>query len=200
MDNYVLPRWLEAAVAAGGGLGIFAAAFLDSTFVPLPAINDLLVIDLSMQLPARMPYYATMATLGSVLGCLVLYVLARKGGEAAFHRKAGERAPRIRRWIEQNGFFALLIISLLPPPAPFKLFVLGAGALAMPLRAFVMALVIARGVRFFGEGYLAVRYGPQAMSYLATHTMEFTIVAIAAVLLIFVLVRPRSRRGAQPQA
>ena len=104
MDKYHVPKWLQVAIAASGGLGLFLMAFLDSTFLPFPTINDLLLVDLCIQSPLRMPYYASMATLGSILGCLLLFFLARKGEEAAFHQKAGAQAPRIRAWMQRNGF------------------------------------------------------------------------------------------------
>jgi membrane protein YqaA with SNARE-associated domain len=199
MGKYHLPHWLQAAIATSGGLGILLVGFLDSSILPLPTINDLLLIELSIASPARMPYYAAMATLGSLAGCLVLYVLARKGGQAAFHKQAGERAPRIHGWMKRNGFVTLLIAAVLPPPAPFKLFVLAAGALELPWRQFVAALLIARGVRFFGEGFLAVRYGPQAIRSITQHKLAFTLGALLAILLIYlaarVLVRRRAARG-----
>ena len=92
-----LPHWLQAIVASAGGLGLFLIAFLDSSVLTFPVINDLLLIDLSIRYPARMPYYAAMATLGSVAGCLLLYYLARKGGEAMFHKHAGPRARKYPR-------------------------------------------------------------------------------------------------------
>ncbi len=80
MGKYKLPHWLQAAVAASGGLGLFLLAFLDSSFLPFPTINDLLLIDLCFESPRRMPYYAAMATLGSIVGSLFVYFIARKGG------------------------------------------------------------------------------------------------------------------------
>src|ERR1700730_16493663 len=91
-----LPRWLQGIVASTGGLGLFLIAFLDSSVLTFPVINDLLLIDLSIHNPSRMPYYAVMATIGSVAGCLVVYYMARKGGEAMFHKQAGPRAQTIR--------------------------------------------------------------------------------------------------------
>src|ERR1017187_10067029 len=85
-SQFHLPHWLQAIVASAGGLGLFLIAFLDSSILTFPVINDLLLINLSVRYPARMPYYAAMATLGSVVGCLLLYFLARKGGEAMFHK------------------------------------------------------------------------------------------------------------------
>ena len=72
-----LPPWLGTAVASAGGLGIFLIAFLDSSVLTFPVVNDLLVIQLSITYPAKMPYYALMATLGSVLGCVLLYYFAK---------------------------------------------------------------------------------------------------------------------------
>jgi membrane protein YqaA with SNARE-associated domain len=197
MGKYHLPHWLQLAVATTGGFGLFLAAFLDSSVLSLPAVNDLLLIDLSIASPSRMPYYAAMATLGSLAGCLLLYVLARKGGQAAFRRRAGERAPRIHRWMKRNGFVSLLVAAVLPPPAPFKFFVLAAGALEMPWRQFVVALVIARGARFFGEGFLSVRYGPQAIRFLSQHKLAVTLGALAAILAVYLISRlfSRSRRA-----
>jgi membrane protein YqaA with SNARE-associated domain len=170
--KFHLPVWLQAIVATAGGPGLFLIAFLDSSVLTFPVINDLLLIDLSIRNPARMIYYAAMATIGSVAGCLLLYYLARKGGEAMFHKHAGPRARHIHAWINRNGFVSILVTALLPPPNPFKVFVIAAGALEMPVRSFVIGLLVARGFRFFGEGYLAVRYGDQAIPFLLTHKME----------------------------
>lgn len=190
-----LPPWLRTAVASAGGLGIFLIAFLDSSVLTFPVVNDLLVIELSITYPAKMPYYALMATLGSVLGCVLLYYIAEKAGEAYFRRHAGEhRADRIRAWIGQNGFLTVLIAALLPPPAPFKIFVLAAGVFQVPLPTFVVALLIARGLRYFGEGFLAVRYGPTAMHYLLEHKLMSGLVTLAGTLLIYFAIRFLLRR------
>jgi membrane protein YqaA with SNARE-associated domain len=180
-----LPHWLQAIVAATGGLGLFLIAFLDSSVLTFPVINDLLLIDLSIKYPARMPYYATMATLGSVAGCLLLYYLARKGGEAMFDKHAGTRADRIRAWIKRNGFVSILVTALLPPPTPFKVFVIAAGALEMPVGTFVLGLFAARAIRFFGEGFLAIKYGDQAGQFLLTHKLEVAGITVGAVLILY---------------
>ena len=122
-----------------------------------------------MQHPARMALYALMASLGSALGCVLLYFIARKGGEAFFQRKAGERANMIRRWVERNGFAGMLLAALLPPPTPFKIFVFAAGVFEVPLTSFASAISLARLIRYFGVGYLAVKYGNNALPFLAQH-------------------------------
>jgi len=149
-----------------GAPGLFLISFLDSSVLTFPVINDLLLIELSIQHPARMTLYALMAASGSVLGCILLYFIARKGGEAFFHKKAGDRALTIRRWVEENGFGGMLIAALLPPPTPFKVFVFAAGVFEVPLWSFTSAIALARLIRYFGVGYLAVKYGKDTLPML----------------------------------
>lgn len=194
-----LPHWLQAIVASLGGPGLFLIGFLDSSVLSFPLINDLLLIHLSIQHPVRMPYYALMVTLGSVMGCILLHYLARKGGEVMFRKRAGARAVRIRAWINRNAFLTVLVAAILPPPAPFKLFVIAAGAFQVPLRTFTVALLIARGVRYFGEGFLAVRYGPAAGRYLIEHKLESMIAALGVVLSVYLLSRLLLHRPNVPE-
>ena len=173
-----LSGWKQKMVAFAGTLGapgLFLVSFLDSSVLTFPIINDLLLIELSMQHPARMPLYAMMASLGSALGCVLLYFIARKGGEAYFHRKAGERGKVIRHWVERNGFGGVLLAALLPPPTPFKIFVFAAGVFEVPLASFASAISLARLVRYFGVGYLAVKYGDNALPLLAQHKVKVVI-------------------------
>jgi membrane protein YqaA with SNARE-associated domain len=189
MDRYHFPSWALKAIAFSASLSLVALSFLDSTVLPLPSLNDLLLIELCIQSPLHMPYYAALATIGSLAGSVVLYFLARKGEEAAFHKKAGSQAPQIRRWIERNGFVTLAIAALLPPPTPFKLFVLAAGVFGMPFRAFLGAMCVARALRFFGEGYLAVRYGAQATRFLGDHSAAVAVSTVASVLVFYWIAR-----------
>jgi membrane protein YqaA with SNARE-associated domain len=181
-------------------LGLFLVGLLDSTVLPFPSVNDFLLMDLSILLPSRMLYYASMSTLGSVIGCVLLYAVARKGQEAAFHQRAGKRAAGIRHWMERYGFLSLLMAALLPPPTPFKVFVLAAGALGMQLRPFVVALVIARSLRFLGEGYFAVRYGQYAAQLLAEHKVAFVLGAVLSVMALYGAIHLLLDRHSQSQA
>jgi len=187
-----LSGWKQKVVAFASGLGapgLFLISFLDSSVLTFPIINDLLLIELSMEHPARMPLYAFMASLGSVLGCVVLYFIARKGGEAIFHQKAGKHGHAIRHWVERNGFLGMLIAALLPPPTPFKFFVLAAGVFEVPRFSYISAITIARLFRYFGIGYLAIRYGAGAMPYLVHHKLRVTVFVIALVIVSYVLSR-----------
>ena len=134
-----------------------------------------------MQHPARMPLYASMAALGSLLGCVLLFLIARKGGEAVFHQKVGKRGHAIRYWVERNGFGGILAAAMLPPPTPFKFFVLAAGVFEVPLVSFASAIAVARIIRYFGVGYLAVRYGHDALPYLVAHKLQVSVFVIALV-------------------
>lgn len=176
--------WVQAFAASIGGPGLFVIAFLDSSFLSLPEINDILVISMVIQNPGRMPYYALMATLGSISGCLVLYVLGRQGGEAVLRRRfAGPRVERAMALSKKYGVLAVAIPAILPPPAPFKVFVLLAGVARVPLAKFAVAVGVGRGFRYFGEGWLAVRYGERAVTLLEENS---TVVSVALAVVVLV--------------
>ncbi|MDP9147845.1 MAG: VTT domain-containing protein [Acidobacteriota bacterium] len=176
--------WKQKIVAFAAGLGapgLFLISFLDSSVLTFPVINDVLLIELSMHRPGRMPLYAAMAAIGSTLGCVLLYFIARKGGEAFFHQKAGVHGGAVRHWLERNGFGGMLAAALLPPPTPFKFFVFAAGVFEMPIFSFTSAIAIARLFRYFGVGYLAVRFGDNALPYLGKHKLQVAGIAMALV-------------------
>jgi membrane protein YqaA with SNARE-associated domain len=195
-----LSGWRQKIVAFAGVLGapgLFLISFLDSSVLTFPVINDLLLIELSVQKPARMPLYAAMAMTGSVLGCVLLYFIARKGGEAFFQRKAGKRADAIRHWVNKNGFGGVLAAALLPPPTPFKFFVFAAGVFEVPLSSYVSAIALARAIRYFGIGYLAMRYGEQALPFIAQHKVQVAIGVIVFVAISYGLSRLILRDNAE---
>lgn len=171
--------WLSVVAASLGGSGLFAVAFLDSSFISLPQINDILVVLMVTQHKAWMVYYAAMATAGSVAGCYVIYYLAKRGGEAFLQRRL--RPGHLERTLalyRRHGLLALMIPALLPPPAPFKLFVLSAGLANVRPGQFVLAITIARGLRYLALGGLAVAYGDAALELMRT---QGRVVALALV-------------------
>jgi membrane protein YqaA with SNARE-associated domain len=189
MNKVKLPVWLQHLVATLGGVGLFAVAFLDSSVLSFPVVTDLLVIEESVQNHARMPYYAAMATIGSLAGCIWLYLIAKKGGEAMYRRHAGEWAESIRGWVSRNAFLSAFVPSLLPPPLPFKAFILAEGVFQVPLRTFVIALLLGRGLRYFAEGFLAVRYGDEATVFLLEHGRVAGLVTVGVVLVLYFIAR-----------
>jgi membrane protein YqaA with SNARE-associated domain len=177
--------WLYDAALAVGGPGLFVIAFLDSSFVSLPQINDILVVLMVTEHKARMPFYASMATLGSIAGCYVIYALAKRGGDAFLRKrlKAGhlERALGL---YQRHGLMALMIPALLPPPAPFKLFVLAAGLAKVRPAQFVLAIGVARGIRYAALGVLAIYYGDAALELMRTRGRQVAIGLVVALLVI----------------
>ncbi len=150
-----------------GGVGLFVIALLDSSFLSFPQVNDLLVIVLSTKYPERMPYYAGMTTIGSIIGCFLLYGVARRGGEVFLRKRLkGRYVDRAITLYQRHGLLAVVVPALLPPPVPFKVFVLLAGAAAVSPIRFGLAVAIGRGIRYFGQGYLAVLYGEQAADFM----------------------------------
>ena len=168
MSNFL--DFLNDTAQSLGGFGLFIIAALDSSFVSLPQINDLLVVLMVTKYKAWMPYYAAMATLGSVVGCSIIYSLANKGGEALLRRRVSSgRVDRALALYRRYGVLALMVPALLPPPAPFKLFVLGAGIAGVRPVKFVLGVAVARGARYLLLGTLAVYYGDAAIELMKTH-------------------------------
>ena len=177
-------RWLEAFTSSLGGPGLFLVAFLDSSFLSLPEINDVLVVLMVTRNEALMPYYAAMATLGSITGCLVLYGLGRKGGEAILQKRfLGPRVEKATGLFRRFGVLAIIVPALLPPPAPCKVCVLLSGVTRVPWPRFCGAGAVGRGVRYFGEGLLAVRYGDEAVELLRANGPLVSLVLAVVVLL-----------------
>jgi membrane protein YqaA with SNARE-associated domain len=122
---------------------------------------------------AWMPYYAAMATLGSIAGCYVIYYLAEKGGEAFLRKRLKPgHTERALALYKKHGLMALMVPALLPPPAPFKLFVLMAGIAEVRPLQFVLAIAIARGARYLALGVLAIYYGDAALELMRTRGRE----------------------------
>jgi membrane protein YqaA with SNARE-associated domain len=176
-----------------GAFGLFAVALLDSTFVPLPSSTDALMLLLTTTYPNWMLLYAFMATAGSALGCLILYLISRRAGARALNRFSEAKRNRVRNWIERHDMFAVLAATLFPPPFPFKLFVVTAGVFRFSLLRFMLAIVVGRGFRFLLEGYFAVRYGAQAKEILAKY-YPFIGIGLVVGIVVFVVLRQKFKR------
>ena len=195
-------EWIQGFALSLGGPGLFLIAFLDSSFLSFPEVNDLLIIWLTTQHPERMVYYALMTTLGSISGCLALYTLARKGGEKFLRKRVHERhVDHAMELFQRYGLLAILIPSILPPPAPFKIFVLAAGVARVKLWHFITAIAIGRGTRYFGEGLLAVWYGEAAGAFLQENATTVALtVAVAVLAGAVIYIFWQKRRGSNQTA
>jgi membrane protein YqaA with SNARE-associated domain len=188
--------WAKTFALAWGGPGLFVVAFLDSSVLSLPEINDILVILFVIQHKELMPYYALMATLGSIVGCLVIYGIGRKGGDALLTRKGA--SARNLAVFQRYGLLTVLVPAMLPPPAPFKIFVLLAGVARVRLATFAIAVAVGRGLRFLVVGFLAIRYGEVALNYLRENAKPAGLAGAAIVLIggLFYVYGSRRRRQA----
>lgn len=193
-----LVAWLQSVAEALGGPGLFLIAFLDSSFLSFPNVVDLLIITDVTRHEARWLYYALLPTLGSIAGCFALYQFARKGGDAFLRRRVNQRnIDRALRVFQRYGLLGVLVPSLLPPPVPFKVFVLAAGVAKVKPVEFLIAVAIGRGIRYFGEAALALMYGDRAAAFLMEHSREASLALAAAVVVIALLWIARQRRRAE---
>lgn len=171
-----------------GAFGLFAVALLDSAFVPLPSSADALMLLLSTTHPRWMLLYAFMATSGSAIGCWILYSVSRRAGARALRRFSEAKQKRVKDLIERYDMAAVLVATLLPPPFPFKLFVVTAGVFRFSLPRFMIAIVAGRAFRFLLEGYFAVRYGAEAKAILAKY-YPWIGAGLVVAILVFVIAR-----------
>ena len=179
----ILDRVQVLALALGAP-GLFLVALLDSSVLSLPEIADLLVIWMVVQHKDRLVLYALSATAGSLAGCLLLYYIGRKGGDALVRKRfRSDAVDRTLASFQRFGVITVLIPSILPPPAPFKIFVLLAGVARIGVGQFAAAIAIGRGARYFAEGLLALRYGDSAMAFMHDHatTVSLWLVGLLAV-------------------
>jgi membrane protein YqaA with SNARE-associated domain len=184
-----------------GAPGLFLVAFLDSSFLPLPGITDVLFIVMVTRKPAAMLVYLLITVAGSVAGCLVLHAIGRKGGQALVRKRfTGEKTDRALATLQRNGVMAVLVPSLLPPPAPFKIFVLLAGVVGIGAVKFATAIAIGRGIRYLALGILAVKYGERATAYMRENGTIVSLAVVGAIVAAFGayvwLSKARATRGA----
>jgi len=145
----------------------------------------LLIVLMVINHPERMLFYALMATLGSVAGCLALYYVGRKGGSALLEKRfKASHVDGAKKMLQKFGLLVVVVPALLPPPAPFKIFVLLAGVAGVPLWQFAAGVFIARFLRYGAEGVLAVYYGEAAGAYLQAHAKEAGLVLAGLALLV----------------
>ncbi len=176
---------------------------LDSSLLSLPEINDYLVVWRCYKDPTSVFFFPLFAAFGSMLGSLLLYAIVRRGGQAVLRRKfRAEHIERVEQAYARFGFLTLAVPALLPPPMPFKIFVASAGALEYPRWRFVITIMIARSLRYYIEGVLAVYYGRHVLDFLRDYGLMILGGAAALCLLglaIYFLLT-RGRRRAQRMA
>jgi LPXTG-motif cell wall-anchored protein len=193
-----LVDYIEPLAEQMGAPGLALVAFLDSSFISLPQVTDALVVALTLKDPSRWLIHAVATTAGSVAGCFALYSVAKKGGEAFLRRKFKEHhIDRGLRLVQKHGWLTVTVPSLMPPPTPFKLFVLLAGIAEIRPLTFVAAVGLGRGFRYGGEAFLTYRYGERATEFISNNLPAVSM-ALAGVIVVGGLGLVLWRRRRQP--
>ena len=177
-----------------GPFGLLAIAFLDSLFIPMPGGVDAVLLLLAASRPSWVLIYVAAATLGSTAGCVGLYKISQRAGHRALRRFSEKKQKRVKDLIDRYDVLSVLVASLLPPPFPFKLFVVSAGVFRLNLMRFTIAIAAGRTFRYLLEGYLAARYGEHAKEILSRY---YPVIGLGLALLIIAVFVARNlmRRG-----
>jgi membrane protein YqaA with SNARE-associated domain len=181
-----------------GPFGLLAIAFLDSVLVPIPGGVDAMLMILATARPSWMLIYAGTAVIGSTAGCVVLYIVSQRAGQRALARFSESKQKRVKDLIDRYDVLSVLVASVLPPPFPFKLFVVSAGVFRLNIVRFTVAIAAGRTFRYLLEGYLAARYGEHAKEILSRYYPAIGI-GLAVLIIVFFVGRNLVRRGRQPQ-
>jgi membrane protein YqaA with SNARE-associated domain len=195
-----LLRHLTDALVAWGPAGILLLAILDSSGVPVAGVFDAFLILIAVERPSAAWLCAGLAVAGSMVGNVLLFSAAHRGGRRFMNRAAPEgKGARFREWFKKYGMVTVFVPALMPIPMPLKLFVISAGVLGTSITEFVSVVLIARIIRYFGEAWLGITLGRDSTSFLRTHAWMFAAGAILlfASLYGFILLRNllRSRRA-----
>jgi len=190
---------LTAILISYGPWGVLLLAFIDSAGIPVATGMDVIIILVAAKAPSRAFLAASLGVVGSLIGNLVLFMGVRKG----FSRfvkdvpRPGEK-QRFRQWFQRYGLLTVFIPALLPIPLPMKPFVACAAVLRTPLRSFLLVIVLARVLRYFGEAYLGAKLGEEPVHFLRTHTWSLVggAVVLFAVLYALLVLNERRRRRA----
>jgi len=184
-ERYTAFIW--AVLKPLGAWGVFGIAFVDAAFMGIPM--DPVVAGYVWADRPHFWMYILMAATGSALGSLPLYVIGYKGGELLLAKRINkQRLEKMRDRFEKQEFFALMIPSMLPPPTPFKLFVLSAGVFEMHVTAFLGAIFLGRVLRFSILSALVLAFGPHVVNIVGRMVREHLSMTIAVVVLAIVLI------------
>jgi membrane protein YqaA with SNARE-associated domain len=186
-------RRLGEYLLAMGIPGLFVIALLDSAALPMVGGPDGVIILLSWQRPGQFPWIVLSAALGSTIGCLILYRIARAGGDAVLRRMTPQKQLWVREKVEKNATWAVFLGVIAPPPFPTKPVIAAAGLFRTPLLPFVGSVLAGRLLRYSIIAYLGARFGDQAAQIIRSHYLIVLAVLACIALVIFL-----TRRAARP--
>src|SRR3984893_12648703 len=194
LEQYVLSLPLYLAAPA-----MLIIGALDSSLLSLPEINDYLVVGRCFKHPSAAFYFPLFAAAGSVIGCAILYSIMRRGGQAVLRKRFSvESIKRVEKAYARFGFLAIAVPAILPPPLPFKVFVATAGTLEYPRWKYLLTVMVARSLRYYVEGILAVFYGRRVLLFFKDNGLAVIIIAGALIvvgIVVYLLINWRKNIG-----
>jgi membrane protein YqaA with SNARE-associated domain len=165
-----------------GGVGLVFLGLLDSSFLFVPLGNDLLMVALTAQSHRMLPVYAALATVGSMLGTLLVDRVSRKRGEEGLERMASARRIQyVKKKVKDRAGLALAFAALMPPPFPFTLFLAASSALQYPRKKLLGVIAASRLLRFLIVGSLAIAFGEQILRLAKTQTVQIAVLILVVV-------------------
>jgi membrane protein YqaA with SNARE-associated domain len=188
---------LTDALVSWGPAGILLLSILDSSGVPVAGVFDAFLILIAVERPSSAWLCASLAVAGSMVGNIILFSAAHRGGRRFMNKAAPEgKAARFREWFKRYGMVTVFVPALIPIPMPMKLFVISAGVMGTSITEFVSVVLLARTLRYFGEAWLGLTLGRESTSFLKSHAWIFAVSAVGlfAALYGFILLRDRRRR------
>ncbi|MFZ0954700.1 MAG: VTT domain-containing protein [Candidatus Sulfotelmatobacter sp.] len=198
--GHILARytaWIFRLLVPLGIWGPFVVAFADSALLGMPV--DAVVAAYVYKDRSHFLLYVILASLGSAVGSIPLYILGYLGGEKVLRKRISEaRFQKIHASFERHEFWALMFPGMLPPPTPFKVFVLGAAVFEMRFRDFLAAVFAGRFVRFMVLSLLTLWFGPQIVDLtgkLFRQHFYWVLGVVVAGLAVWLLLRRRGRAG-----
>lgn len=186
---------IAAALISYGPVGVFVLTLLDSVGIPMPAAIDVLLVAVAWKTPDRAYFTAAVAVAGSLIGNIGLFLAARGGG-SRWVKEVSEpgRPRRFREWFGRYGLITVFIPAMFPIPLPLKIFVISAGVFRTPVSHFVLTIVFARAIRYFGEAYIGVQLGADAQLFLQRNAFTIIGAALAMAIALYIAIRVKDRR------
>ncbi|HEX4164919.1 MAG TPA: VTT domain-containing protein [Bryobacteraceae bacterium] len=180
-----------------GPYGLLVLSALDSLGLPVIGGVDGLLIAVATNEPPKAYFAAACAVLGSMIGSLILFALARKGGEVLLAKHiSGKMGARLHLWFQRYGLVTVFIPAISPLPLPMKIPVFCAGALNVRITYFLFVILVARVIRYSALAYLGKEYGRFTVRYLLSHGVLIGLVALGLAVLVAVGLRFYQRHKA----
>jgi membrane protein DedA with SNARE-associated domain len=192
-----LLKQIADGLLAFGPLGVLLICFLDSVGVPLPTVLDAWLVIIATQRPQDAYFSAALGVVGSMAGNYALFRAARYGGNRFIKTGTSDnRREKFRQWFSRYGLITVFVPAVVPfIPLPLKVFVISAGAMRTPTARFLGVIFLARVIRYFGETYVGIRLGQDALGFLTRNAWNIAGFVFVVVLIFVALVKWYDRRA-----